>query len=116
MKTRNLIVAALLIFVGSIAVQAADSESAARDQLENRVYQIVSDVPFSEYINIDECCKVTLVMRVNQDASVTEFRVYGENQAVVKWIENELKRSNLTADPQLIGGTYRMVINFKYQF
>lgn len=107
---------ALLILAGSAAVQAADSESAAKNQLEASIYEIVSDVPFSEYINVDECCKVTLVVRVNPDATITEFRVSGENRAVVKWVENELKRSDLKADPQLIGGTYRMVINFAYQY
>ena len=107
---------ALLLLAGSAAIQAADSESAAKHQLEASVYKIVSDVPFSEFISIDECCKVTLLMRVNPDASVTEFKVYGKNQAVVKWVENKLKMSNLIADSQLIGGTYRMVINFKYDF
>jgi len=114
MKTRHLIMMALLLMAGSAAVQAADSESAARDQLEASIYQVVSDIPFSEFISIDESCKVTLVMRVNPDASITEFEVNGENQAVVKWVENKLQRSDLTADSQLAGGTYRMVMNFRY--
>jgi len=118
MKTKNVFFSAVLIATMAFSTAFASegktkSTSTARQELINDINKVVSTIPFDDFIGHEDCCRVAITFKLNEESELTDFVVTSENTALSRYLQIKLDREHLTADPMLHSGNYRIKVKYE---
>jgi hypothetical protein len=118
MKTQKSIIAALLlglVFTLSGYANESNATSEAEYDLKQYISHVFRQTPWEDIVSPDGCCTVILKFRVNEDLTLDDIQVEGENEDLVHYAHVVLTRSKIKADKLLEGNSYRLQIRFQNQ-
>lgn len=89
------------------------SEAAARQELISEISEVVSGVPFGDYIGREGVCRVAITFKVSEDSELTDFIVTSDNKELSNYLQISLNRSHLKVDPMLNNINYRIKVKYE---
>lgn len=116
MKTKRIVIAAVMcLFIEQLAVYAgnADETNKAETDLKAEISAIVHKAPFELVTRYFDENKVLISLRVNEQGEVELISVTGRNDDLINWVENNLRRSSIKADPSLYGVKYTIPVHYE---
>ena len=115
MKTQKILISLMVLFTMALSTAfGSDVEkvATAKNALYDELNAVVQNVPFEEFIGDVKECKMTIIFKVDENQELTNYAIYSDNESLNRVTEYKLERSDLKADPALIGRSFRIKVNF----
>lgn len=112
---KSILMVILLGLVFTLTSNASDSKAAheAEYELKYTISSLFKKVPWEDIVEPSGNCIVTISFSVNDDLTLNELQVEGENEDLVHFTKVVLERNKVHADKVLVGKKYQMQIRFK---
>lgn len=106
---------AAFCFLNVAAKSPEEAKSTARSEKELLVkLREVIEYPYDLEKDFNNDA-VNVIVRVNEDNSITPLNAWSRNADLTKHVLNALKSYKIKADPQLTGNKYSVKVTFAYK-
>jgi hypothetical protein len=114
MKTTKLFLA--LLILGCISFSALEAmpgkaQTSSNNQLNSEIYSVLKMVPYIEILD-GNVSLINIEFKVNENHEMTDLKITGENDRLVRYAYWTLSRKVIKVDPELKPSAYSIDVTF----